>query len=209
MIPFDTLLIFIAASAALTVAPGPDNLFLLTQSALHGRRTGLIITLGLCSGLLVHISAVALGVAALLMASSLAFNLLKMAGAAYLLYLAWKSFTAPSSAVDSAEASAGSSLRLYARGIVMNITNPKVAIFFLAFLPQFTDPARGPVPQQVMILGLVFMLSTLLIFGAIAWAAGLIGTWLKRSARAQQVINRIAGGIFAALACRLAFSSNR
>ncbi len=91
----------------------------------------------------------------------------------------------------------------------MNITNPKVAIFFLAFLPQFTDPARGPVPQQVMILGLVFMLSTLLIFGAIAWAAGLIGTWLKRSARAQQVINRIAGGIFVALACRLAFSSNR
>ncbi|MEN3110791.1 LysE family translocator [Uliginosibacterium paludis] len=209
MIPVDVILLFIAASAALSVAPGPDNLFVLTQSALHGRRTGLIITLGLCSGLLFHISAVALGVAAILKSSALAFNLLKMAGAGYLLYLAWKSFTARPSDISGPDQANTSGLRLYARGIVMNITNPKVAIFFLAFLPQFTDPARGPVPQQVMLLGLLFMLTALVIFGLIAWAASLIGAWLKQSDRAQQLINRIAGGIFVALACRLAFSSNR
>lgn len=206
MLPLDTLLAFTAASAALAVAPGPDNLFVLTQSALHGRRAGVFITLGLCSGLIVHISAVALGVAAIFQTSVLAFTLLKLLGAAYLLYLAWKSFTAPASELPSGQGEAASAGRLYRRGIVMNITNPKVAIFFLAFLPQFTDPAAGSVPQQIAVLGLVFMLTALGVFCAIAWGAGRLGDWLRRTRGAQTLINRIAGGVFVLLACRLALS---
>lgn len=206
MLPPDVLLFFTLASAALALAPGPDNIFVLAQSAVHGWRTGVLVTLGLCTGLLAHIAAVVLGVAAVLQTSALAFAALKAVGAAYLLYLAWQAFRAGSSRI---EAQKGVSLRpraLYGRGILMNISNPKVAIFFLAFLPQFADPARGPVWLQVVALGGVFMLTSLVIFSAIAWTAGHLGAWLARSRRAQVWLNRGAGLIFAMLALRLALS---
>jgi Putative threonine efflux protein len=206
MIPFDEFLLFTAASVALAIAPGPDNIFVLAQSALYGRRAGILITLGLCTGLLVHISAVALGVAAILQKSVLAFNVLKMVGAGYLLYLAWRAFRAD--AVEPAGHKNGpmEPWTLYARGILMNVTNPKVAIFFLAFLPQFADPDRGPVPLQIVLLGAVFMICTLVVFAGIAWAASYIGQWLKQSKRAHMVMNRTAGLIFLLLAGRLALS---
>lgn len=206
MIPIDILLLFIAASAALAIAPGPDNIFVLTQSALHGRRTGIWVTLGLCTGLLVHISAVALGIAALLKTSALAFTILKTAGAAYLLYLAWQAFHAGDARISAAGGTPASAGALYTRGIFMNVTNPKVAIFFLAFLPQFTDPAHGAISLQIIVLGLAFMVTSLLIFIAISWAAGRLGDWLRKSKRAQTGINRLAGAIFVLLACRLALS---
>ncbi|WP_298832793.1 LysE family translocator [uncultured Piscinibacter sp.] len=206
MLPAETLGLFFVASVALGLAPGPDNLFVLTQSALHGRVAGLLVTLGLCTGLLVHTAAVALGVAAIFKTSPLAFTLLKAAGAAYLLYLAWMTLRAPPMPLDGSGPPALGARQLYARGIVMNVTNPKVTIFFLAFLPQFTDPARGSPTLQVLLLGAVFMLSTLLVFGSIAWAAGFIGERLRRSARAQLAMNRIAALVFAALALRLALS---
>ena len=93
-----------------------------------------------------------------------------------------------------------------ARGILMNVTNPKVAIFFLAFLPQFADPSRGSIPAQIVMLGAVFMIVAFVVFALIAWAASTLGEWLKRSRRAQIVINRVAGTIFVLLACRLAFA---
>ncbi|MCL2789440.1 MAG: LysE family translocator [Desulfobulbus sp.] len=206
MIPFDVLFLFTAASAALAITPGPDNLFVLTQSALYGRKAGLLITLGLCTGLLVHTSAVALGIAVILHKSAVAFNALKMIGAGYLLYLAWQAFRA--GAVDPAAQKSGpmGGWALYARGILMNVTNPKVAIFFLAFLPQFTDPGRGLIPLQIVLLGAVFMICTLVVFGGIAWAAGHIGQWLSNSRRVQVVLHRAAGSIFMLLAGRLAFS---
>lgn len=206
MIPFDVLVLFITASVALAIAPGPDNIFVLTQSALHGRRAGVLITLGLCTGLLVHISAVALGVAAILQKSVLAFNALKMAGAGYLLYLAWQAFRSGGTELVGQKNGPRGGWALYARGIVMNVTNPKVAIFFLAFLPQFADPARGPLPLQIVLLGAVFMICALLVFGCIAWAASRIGHWLRRSQRAHLVLNRVAGSVFVLLAGRLALS---
>ncbi|MCL1979676.1 MAG: LysE family translocator [Proteobacteria bacterium] len=206
MIPFDHLALFATASVALAIAPGPDNIFVLAQSALYGRRAGLLITLGLCTGLLVHISAVALGVAAILQKSVLAFNGLKMAGAGYLLYLAWQAFRAGGIEPDEQKNSPMGGWALYARGIVMNVTNPKVAIFFLAFLPQFADPAHGPVPLQIILLGAIFMASALMVFGCIAWAASQIGGWLKHSQRAQLMLNRVAGSVFVLLAGRLALS---
>lgn len=207
MIPIATLALFFAASIALALSPGPDNIFVLTQSALHGRSAGLLVTLGLCTGLLVHTTVVSLGVAAIFQTSVFAFTALKFIGAAYLLYLAWKSFGAGASGLGSQVSQRPTNAALYARGIVMNVTNPKVAIFFLAFLPQFTDPARGSLTVQMLQLGALFMLATLLIFGGIAWCAGYLGEWLKRSDRAQRIINRIAGGIFLLLALRLAVSA--
>lgn len=206
MLPLDVLLFFALASAALAITPGPDNLFVLAHSALHGWRTGVLVTLGLCTGLLFHISTVALGVAAVLQTSALAFTALKTVGAAYLLYLAWQAFHAGASRIQAQQSVSLRPRALYGRGIVMNVTNPKVAIFFLAFLPQFADPARGPVWLQIVALGLIFMLVSLLIFCAIAWTAARLGAWLTRSQRAQVWMNRSTGVIFALLALRLALS---
>jgi len=206
MIPGDVLLLFVAASAALAVAPGPDNIFVLTQSAIHGTKAGILVTLGLCTGLLVHIAAVALGVAAIFKTSAIAFTVLKVAGAAYLLYLAWQAFRAGTAKIATSNEKPIGGISLYSRGILMNVTNPKVAIFFLAFLPQFADPSRGPIPVQIIALGAIFMATAFAIFSLISWAASRIGDWLKKSERAQVGINRLAGTVFVLLACRLALS---
>jgi threonine/homoserine/homoserine lactone efflux protein len=187
-----------------TLAPGPDNIFVLTQAALRGRLAGIIITLGLCTGLIVHTLAVALGIATIFQASAVTFITLKIIGAAYLFYLAWQSFQASAANIDNRGKWDLTFWQLYRRGIIMNITNPKVALFFLAFLPQFADPIQGPLALQIVLLGLVFMVATLLVFGAVSAAAGFLGERLRRSPRAQVVLNRIAGVILAGLAINLA-----
>jgi threonine/homoserine/homoserine lactone efflux protein len=206
MIPIETVTIFFAASVALAFAPGPDNIFVLTQSALHGRKAGLFVTCGLCTGLLVHTAAVSLGVAAIFQTSALAFNILKIVGAMYLLYLAWQAFKAGATKIEESAELHMDLRKLYYRGVIMNITNPKVAIFFLAFLPQFADPAIGSITIQMILFGGVFIIATLLIFGAIALSAGFLGEWLKGSDKAQIIMNRIAGTVFTGLALRLAIS---
>ena len=206
MIDAAPLAAFFAVSALLALAPGPDNLYVLTQSALRGPGAGLAVTVGLCTGLLVHTGAVALGVAALVRASATAFAALKLAGAGYLLYLAWRAFGAAATELRGPGERALGGWALYRRGIFMNVTNPKVSIFFLAFLPQFADPARGALAPQLVLLGGVFIVAALLVFGAISFAAGRLGERLRRSARAQRVLNRIAGTVFVALALKLAAS---
>jgi len=203
MIPFDVLSLFFVASLALGAAPGPDNIFVLTQSALYGRLAGIVVTLGLCSGIFVHTAAVALGVAAVFQTSALAFTALKIAGAGYLFYLAIGAWRAGASDIASNKQPRLPLPKLYWRGVVMNITNPKVAIFFLAFLPQFADPARGPVALQIIALGGVFVVATLLVFGAVAIGGGTLGGFLQRSPWAQAMMNKVAGVIFAGLAMRL------
>lgn len=202
MILFETLTLFFGASVMLALAPGPDNIFVLTQSAMNGRVAGLFVTLGLCTGLLFHTTAVALGVAAIFQTSELAFTLLKFAGAGYLLYLAYKAFRVGSSKIEG-ERTEASLKSLYLRGLIMNITNPKVAIFFLAFLPQFAKPEFGPLIPQLMILGAVMALSTILVFGSVALGAGSLGDWLKARPSAQIWINRVAGLVFVGLAAKL------
>jgi threonine/homoserine/homoserine lactone efflux protein len=204
LIPLETLGAFFAAALLLAIAPGPDNIFVLTQSALQGRFAGLLITIGLCTGLIFHTTAVTLGVAAIFQASELAFTVLKLVGAVYLLYLAWGVFRAGAADLKENPKEDLEGWRLYRRGIFMNVTNPKVTIFFLAFLPQFTDPARGPLPFQLITLGLVFIVATLIVFGGVALTAGSLGEWLKRSPRSQRVMNYIAGFVFVGLAIRLA-----
>ena len=205
----ETLITFFGVSLLLGLTPGPDNLFVLVQSAQRGWRAGMAVVLGLCVGLVGHTAAVALGLAAVFAASAMAFTALKWCGAAYLAYLAWQALRAPAAlaceaAPTAAVASGPSGRRMVARGAVMSLTNPKVLVFFLAFLPQFADPARGPVALQLMVLGAVFILATLLVFGAIACFTGAFGALLQRSARAQTVLNRVAGLVFLGLAVRLA-----
>lgn len=204
----DTTLAFFAASVLLALVPGPDNVFVLLHSAVHGRRAGMLVVLGLCTGLLGHTAAVALGLAAVFAASATAFTVLKLCGAGYLVWLAWQSWRAPVGALGEAPHEAASprlsAAQTYGRGVLMNITNPKVAIFFLAFLPQFTNPAQGSVVGQILLLGGIFMLATLLTFGAIAVFAASFGLAFKRSLRAQRWLNRIASLVFVGLALRLA-----
>lgn len=207
MLPLDTTLTFFGLSVLLGLSPGPDNVFVLMQSATHGRKAGLLVTLGLCTGLLGHTAAVALGLAAVLAASATAFMVLKLAGAAYLLYLAWGAFRAPVGPIAKGTVPDLKPWRMYGRGVIMNLSNPKVGIFFLAFLPQFVQPSAGPVALQVAWLGGVFMLATLLVFGGFAWFASLVGGFFKRSTRAQRGLNWLAGTVFVALAGKLVLSS--
>ena len=207
---YDTLLAFFGVSLLLALTPGPDNIFVLVQSAQRGWRAGMSVVVGLCLGLCVQTAAVALGLAAVFAASALAFTLLKWCGAAYLAWLAWQALRAPVSAAQVVDADNGapaprahSAVRMVGRGVLMNLTNPKVLVFFLAFLPQFADPARGSMAVQIMLLGLVFMLASLLVFGAIACFSGAFGALLQGSARAQKWLNRAAGWVFLALALRL------
>ena len=203
MLSNETFSAFFLASTLLAIAPGPDNVFVLTQSALHGKLSGLVVVFGLCTGLLVHTTAVAFGVAVIFQASTLAFTLLKIIGACYLVYLAWQIFRSTPEQIRMQSDQQKSLGTLYRRGIIMNVTNPKVSIFFLAFLPQFADPVRGPISLQMVALGGIFITATILVFGAIALIGGALGEWLNRSERAQRVMNWTAGTIFVGLALKL------
>ena len=204
MLSAETISAFFIASVLLGIAPGPDNLFVLTQSALHGKLSGIMVVSGLCTGLLVHTGAVALGVAVIFQASALAFTILKLAGAGYLVYLAWGVFRATPEKISMTGGQDNSLGVLYRRGIIMNVTNPKVSIFFLAFLPQFADPNRGPISLQMVLLGGIFIIATILVFGSAALIGGTLGDWLNRSEYAQKVMNRIAGSVYIGLALKLA-----
>ena len=185
MPPVETLGAFFVASVVMGLAPGPDILFVLTQSALYGARAGFATTCGLITGLFVHITAVSLGVAALFQSSETAFNVLKFAGAAYLLYLAWLSFRSGTSKASLQKAQFPGYGTLYRRGVIMNITNPKVTLFFLAFLPQFADPARGGLTAQIIVLGALFQLATLLVFGCVSLLAGRVAGRFNSSVKGQ------------------------
>ena len=197
------LSVFFLAALLLGIAPGPDNIFVLTQSAMSGRTAGLWVTLGLCTGLIVHTAAVAVGVAAIIATSALAFALLKYAGAAYLLYLAWQAWNSGKAKITDGGETILNHWALYRRGVIMNVMNPKVAIFFLAFLPQFIDPANGYIPLQISLLGMTFIAATLIVFGSVALGAGSLGNWLRRSPRVQTILNRTAALVFAGLAIKL------
>lgn len=199
-----SLFTFIGASVLLTLAPGPDILFVIGQGIAHGTRAAMLTALGLCSGLLAHTTAAALGVSAVFHTSALAFQSLKLAGAAYLLYLAWKTVRA------SGEGQADDTPRLpaatlFRRGIVMNLLNPKVSLFFLAFLPQFVS-ADGNIPAQMALLGLIFITQALAVFCAVSLFAGRLGPCLLQHPSFSRLSSWLSASIFAALGIRLALA---
>ncbi len=206
MLEIDVLIAFTFTSVVLAFAPGPDNLFVLAQSAMKGPKAGIYVTLGLATGLVVHTAAVVLGLAALIQVSALAFTILKLVGAGYLLYLAWGAFRAKAEVAAEGEDTGLSGAEYYKRGIIMNVTNPKVSIFFLAFLPQFVDPVKGSVTMQMLLLALVFFVVTLVVFSLFALMSGYLGARLAKSVKAQNILNKTAAVVFTGLAAKLLVS---
>ncbi|BFM05465.1 LysE family translocator [Halioxenophilus aromaticivorans] len=201
----DLYISFFLASVLLAITPGPDNIFVLVQSLAQGARAGIAITLGLCTGLVVHTSLVAFGVAEFISQTRLALPILALFGAAYLGYLAWMSWHAGLVQVNASSDGQSASVngwRLYGRGVVMNLTNPKVLLFFLAFLPQFVQGGVA-VAQQIFALGGVFIVAALLVFCGIALACAKVQPLINHQGVGQVWLNRAVALVFALLAVRL------
>jgi threonine/homoserine/homoserine lactone efflux protein len=205
-----TWLAFLGTSVLLTLMPGPDILFVIGQSVAGSRKDGSAVALGLCSGLLVHICAAALGISAVVYGLPYALPAVKTAGAFYLLYLAWLSFKppAPPAAANDSQSSqlhvTTSFGRLYRRGILMNVLNPKVSLFFIAFLPSFVKDGAGPVPLQMFLLGGLFLLQALVIFHLVALFADRLGRrFLHGGSNGSRWSGMLQGLLYSALAILL------
>lgn len=178
----ETLLSFVIATAILAFSPGPDNIFVLTQSIVNGKKYGLATVLGLISGCLVHTSLLGFGVSAIIKESENVFFAIKLFGAIYLLYLAYKVFKSDASILLSEEIVAKkTTFQLFKQGFIMNVLNPKVSIFFLAFFPGFLFSDSISTVFQFYVLGLLFMLVSLIIFSTIAILAGVISVKIKEN----------------------------
>ena len=204
ILSLETIVAFVLASVVLSLVPGPDNIFVMTNSALKGWKAGFYITLGLCTGLIGHTILVAIGVSVIFQTSALAFNGLKIVGACYLVYLGWLSLKSKELTIDSNDAESVNRSN-YITGIVMNLTNPKVALFFLVFLPQFINPINGGVTIQIFILGFLFILSALFVFSSIAFLGSFLEDYLKKSSTINKNINKLAALVYFALAINLFF----
>lgn len=177
-------------------------MFVFAQSVSHGKKAGFATGLGLCTGLIGHTLAAAIGISAVIYQSSLAFNFIKIAGAIYLLYLAVQAFR-ENAQPEQQKVKRYSLKGLYKRGIFMNILNPKVSIFFLAFLPQFVDVGSGSVPIQMTVLGLLFIAQALVVFAVLSISAGTVGEKLWGNPMIVKWINRMKGLVFAFFSIRL------
>lgn len=198
---WETLYLFSIASALLALAPGPDNIFVMVQSMAHGFRSGLITTLGLISGCLIHTALVAFGVSALIQQSDVAFTILKLVGATYLLILAFRVYRSKMElSLDALENSKKPYTSLFAQGFMMNVLNPKVALFFLAFFPGFLFHKQLSAVHQFFILGLLFMLISFIVFVLLAYLAGKIASYLKGSSNAVTVIKWMQIVVFVGIA---------
>jgi len=226
------MLNFFIAALVVALAPGPDNLFVLAQSATHGAKAGFSVICGLCTGICVQTALLIVGVSALIAASPVAFFVLQCCGAAYLLYLAYKSFQVRAGVVkldaDSGECHSGASpegdaiesksgaavasgegaglpfRRLYLRGIIMNLTNPKAVLFALSFIPPAVDMSRDMSPSlQMVVLGAEFVTATFIVFGSIALLAGAVKKFMLNSPKANRNLNWFSGCVFIALAIAL------
>ena len=206
ILSFETVIAFVLASVILSLVPGPDNIYVMTNSALKGWRVGFYTTLGLCTGLIGHTFLVAIGVSVIFQTSALAFNGLKIVGACYLIYLGWLSLQSKELNI-SGTGKDNSNRSYYITGVIMNLTNPKVALFFLVFLPQFVNISKGSVTIQVVLLGLLFILSALCVFSSIAFLGSFLEGYLKKSSSVNKNINKLAALVYFALAINLFFVS--
>jgi threonine/homoserine/homoserine lactone efflux protein len=204
-----TLLLFAPVALGLLVIPGPAVLYIVTRSIDQGRVAGLVSVLGIHTGSIVHVAAAAAGLSALLVSSAVAFSVVKYAGAAYLIVLGIRKLAGRDERREAVERSSPRSLRrIYVQGIVVNVLNPKTALFFLAFLPQFVDVDRGAVWSQMLVLGLTFMALGMISDGTYALVASRAGGWLRSSARFRTAQRYVSGGIYVGLGAVAAFSGS-
>jgi threonine/homoserine/homoserine lactone efflux protein len=199
-----SLLLFVGAGLVLNVTPGPDLLYILGRSVSQGRAAGVVSALGIGAGCLVHVLGAALGLSALLLALPHAYDLVRWAGAAYLVVLGVRALRSKAGALEVKALAPVSPRRVFLQGALTNVLNPKVALFFLAFLPQFADPSRGPLAPQLLLLGAIFAVNGTLFCVAFALFASRLGAWLRTRFGVTRLLDRITGGLFVALCLRLA-----
>jgi threonine/homoserine/homoserine lactone efflux protein len=193
---------FLLAALLLNLAPGPDMMYVLGRSMGQGRRAGIVSALGIFVGCLFHICAAALGLAALLRSSPLLFHMVRLAGAGYLVYLGINLLLHARSALEGAVVQQDALRKIFFQGVITNILNPKVAIFFVAFLPQFVDP-RGSMLLQILAMGIIFDIGGTLVNLAVAFASGGLGNRLSRSQRIIAWQRRLTGTLFIGLGLRV------
>ncbi|MEZ0602904.1 LysE family translocator [Paraburkholderia sp. IW21] len=197
-------LLFLATSIAITMAPGPDNLQVLARGISQGRAAGLVAALGFAAGITFHTTLAALGVAALLRSSPVAFEVIKLAGAAYLVWIGIKALRSQGLATAH-ERAPQPLMTVFRQSVLGNLLNPKVTLFFVVFLPQFVQPhGTQSVTVQMLELGVLFMLQTVVVFSLFGVCAGMIGGWLKRRPRVGVWLDRLAGATFIAIGIRVA-----
>ena len=203
--------LFVVAALALLLVPGPSVLYIVARSVDGGRAAGLVSVLGVQAGALVHIAFAAVGLSAILASSAAAFAVVKWAGAAYLVWLGLRRLFARDGEDAPADVERERLSRVFSQGVVVNVLNPKTALFFLAFLPQFVDPSHGPAASQVILLGSTFVLLALLTDGAYALLSGTAARWLRERAGSRtlrQGQRYVSGGIYLALGAAAAVSGS-
>jgi threonine/homoserine/homoserine lactone efflux protein len=201
------LLLFVLGALVLAATPGPSVLYIVARGINQGRAAALVSVLGIASGDLVHITAAALGVSALLLSSALAFSVVKYLGAAYLIYLGIHKLSDRELANPTQLVKRESLKRIFLQGFVVNALNPKAALFFIAFLPQFVNPTRGAVLFQIIFLGVLFTLVASASDSVYALVSGTIGRWLKQNPRLLKTQRYVTGGTYIGLGVATAFSS--
>ena len=202
-------ILFVGVAWALILAPGPDMLYVITRGVTQGRRAGMLSAVGVICGILVHTTAAAFGLTLILQTSALAFLIVKTLGGIYLIYLGVKAWRDKSTFSIQTSASRLSLQRVFWQGGLSNVLNPKIAIFFLAFLPQFVDRGSGNVPLQMIFLGLTFACFGLCFLLVIGYSSGKIGSLLTRRPHYGQFLQRLAGGILIGLGIRLALTERQ
>lgn len=196
MIDSHSLLIFVFASLALLLAPGPAVLYVVARSVDQGRLAGIISVLGISLGGWVHVVAAAAGLSALLVSSAVAFTVVKYLGAAYLIYLGVTTLMTPTKQVDDSPIVKMSHAKIFRQGMIVNILNPKTALFFFTFIPQFVDPSRGSVALQIVFLGSLFLIMAIVTDGLYAIVAGTLGQWLKTNQQFLKIQKYLSGTIY-------------
>ena len=196
--------LFLAASALLTIAPGPDILYVLARGVSQGRKAGVAAALGFASGCIFHTVLAAAGIAALIRSSEIAFDVVRYAGAAYLAWIGVQALRHRAAFSLEAADDKRKLATIYKQSVIGNMLNPKVTLFFLAFLPQFVNTGAGHVGLQMALLGAIFMVQTIVIFGAVAFFAGWIGAWMRRKPAIGERLNIFAGLTFIGLGVSVA-----
>lgn len=210
MVPLNDLLLFSAAALLMVLTPGPNMIYLISRSICQGRKAGVISLFGVIVGFLVHMFAAAIGLSALFLAVPLAYEVLKWAGAAYLLYLAWQAVKPGArSPFEARELPEDSPSRLFFMGFLTNVLNPKIAVFYLSIFPQFVSPEHGSVFIQSIVLGLTQISVSFMVNLAITLSAASLASWFVRNPRWLAIQRYLMGFVLAGLAVRLAVEQSR
>jgi len=203
---WSSLSLFIAAASLLVFMPGPNTLYIVARSIQQGRWAGIVSSLGVQVGTMIHIAAAALGLSALLLSSALAFNVVKYAGAAYLIYLGLRTLLTKGSIEPAQQIQKADLRHVFYQGVVVNLLNPKTALFFFAFLPQFVDASRGMIAMQIILLGTILMFLGIMSDLSYAIAAGSIGNWLRGDLKFLRAQRYFAGSVYIGLGAATALS---